>query len=111
MDYVNWDIFTWAMGLIIIIISLLINYIINQKKDQDSKMEELNKDFDNKTKELNVKMTEINNQLGKTNACALEMQLAIVSIRGDIKSIDSKQADIKVAQEEMARDIKTIMSK
>lgn len=96
MDYVAWEIFTWAIGLVVGVTGIAIKYMIDKINDikivVDEKVEERERDCKN----LDMRVTEMSTLNQKT-------QLGILGIQKDIEYIKLDQAKISIKLDELLK--------
>lgn len=76
MDYVNWEVFIWIIGIIITVGGIVVKYIMNSISDIKTIIDNDRKE----TKELDARIDVI-------EACHTQIQVSIAKINKDIEYI------------------------
>jgi Iap family predicted aminopeptidase len=92
MDYVSWEIFVWALGLILAVSGLAIKYLMDRIKDVSSCIEDRKKECQ-----------ELDARLDIIEARHLDTQISIVKINKDVEYIKMEQQKISLKIDELLK--------
>lgn len=87
MDYVNWDIFIWAIGIISGTITIAMGYVLRQINDITIRLENEKQETDER--------------LDVMEKCHAENQVNLAKIGKDIEYIKVKQNEISLSIKEL----------
>ena len=83
MDNVSWEIFVWAVGIILLLFGIVFNYINSKAKDRQDDIDRIDKAF-----------VIVEDRVQKMEQCHSTTQIDIAKINKDIEYIKVKQDEI-----------------
>lgn len=89
MDFVAWEVFVWAIGIMILLFTMVIGYLFNRIK-------EISISCDDRIDEAELRLKEM-------EKCHLDNQVNLAKINKDIEFIKLQQQEISIKLDELLK--------